>query len=162
MAQPALFMAGLAAVELLRSRDPQLVAAAEAGGSSSSAGGSGSSTGGCVCAGLSLGEYTALVFAGALTFEEGLRVGGGVVWNKGRPQYASQLTTFVFTDWSFTCMSVLQGVTAVRGVHTSAHVSTHPRTAAIPCGGYCRWSRRVARPWRRRRPRAPARGRTAC
>ncbi|PNW86481.1 hypothetical protein CHLRE_02g088250v5 [Chlamydomonas reinhardtii] len=74
VAQPALFMAGLAAVELLRSRDPQLVAAAEAGGSSSSAGGSGSSTGGCVCAGLSLGEYTALVFAGALTFEEGLRV----------------------------------------------------------------------------------------
>ncbi|KXZ47596.1 hypothetical protein GPECTOR_34g755 [Gonium pectorale] len=56
VAQPALFVAGLAAVELLRQRDPRVV--------DSCAG----------CAGLSLGEYTALVFAGALSFEEGLRV----------------------------------------------------------------------------------------
>lgn len=56
VAQPALFVAGLAAVELLRARDPAAVD-------------------GCVAAaGLSLGEYTALVFAGALGFEEGLRV----------------------------------------------------------------------------------------
>ncbi len=57
VAQPALFVAGLAAVEMLRARDPAAVD-------------------GCVAAaGLSLGEYTALVFAGALGFEEGLRVG---------------------------------------------------------------------------------------
>ena len=31
---------------------------------------------GCsACAGLSLGEYAALVFAGALSFEDGLKVG---------------------------------------------------------------------------------------
>lgn len=28
------------------------------------------------CAGLSLGEYAALVFAGAMSFEDGLKVGG--------------------------------------------------------------------------------------
>ncbi|GLC48733.1 hypothetical protein PLESTB_000131000 [Pleodorina starrii] len=56
VAQPALFVAGLAAVELLRQRDPRVVESCGA------------------CAGLSLGEYTALVFAGAMSFEEGLRV----------------------------------------------------------------------------------------
>lgn len=54
--QPALFVAGLAAVERLRSTDPSAVQAC-------------SST-----AGLSLGEYTALVFAGAMSFEDGLSV----------------------------------------------------------------------------------------
>jgi len=56
ISQPALFVAGLAAVEKLRSEDPAAVEACEG------------------AAGLSLGEYTALVFAGAMTFEEGLRV----------------------------------------------------------------------------------------
>ncbi|PNH05234.1 Malonyl-CoA-acyl carrier protein transacylase, mitochondrial [Tetrabaena socialis] len=55
VAQPALFVAGLAAVEVLRQREPGLVDACSA------------------AAGLSLGEYTALVFAGAMSFEEGLR-----------------------------------------------------------------------------------------
>jgi hypothetical protein len=56
-AQPALFVAGLAAVEALRKDSAATVA-------------------GCsVTAGLSLGEYTALVFAGALSFEDGLKVG---------------------------------------------------------------------------------------
>ncbi|KAL4449353.1 hypothetical protein ABPG77_006997 [Micractinium sp. CCAP 211/92] len=54
--QPALFVAGLAAVERLRAQNPAAV-------------------GGCsACAGLSLGEYTALVFAGAMSFEDGLKV----------------------------------------------------------------------------------------
>ncbi|MBX9656181.1 ACP S-malonyltransferase [bacterium] len=56
ISQPALFVAGLAAVEKLRSEDPAAVEACEG------------------AAGLSLGEYTALVFAGAMSFEEGLRV----------------------------------------------------------------------------------------
>jgi [acyl-carrier-protein] S-malonyltransferase len=56
VSQPALFVAGLAAVEKLRSEDPQLVSSCGA------------------AAGLSLGEYTALVFAGAMSFEAGLRV----------------------------------------------------------------------------------------
>lgn len=54
--QPALFVAGLAAVERLRAEDPSLVSTISA------------------TAGLSLGEYTALVFAGAISFEDGLKV----------------------------------------------------------------------------------------
>lgn len=54
--QPALFVGGCAAVELLRRDDPQAVMGAS-----------------CT-AGLSLGEYTALVFAGVLSFEDALKV----------------------------------------------------------------------------------------
>jgi [acyl-carrier-protein] S-malonyltransferase len=56
VSQPALFVAGLAALEGLRATDP----AAEANVTAT--------------AGLSLGEYTALVFAGALNFADGLRL----------------------------------------------------------------------------------------
>jgi [acyl-carrier-protein] S-malonyltransferase len=56
VSQPALYVAGLAAVEKLRSEDPDAVEKC-----------------GFAC-GLSLGEYTALVFAGAMSFEDGLRV----------------------------------------------------------------------------------------
>lgn len=54
--QPALFIAGLAAVERLKSEQPDAVRNCSA------------------AAGLSLGEYTALVFAGAMTFEDGIKV----------------------------------------------------------------------------------------
>lgn len=54
--QPALFVGSLAALEMLKEVKPELVASAT------------------MTAGLSLGEYTALVFAGALSFEDGLRV----------------------------------------------------------------------------------------
>lgn len=56
VSQPALFVAGLAAVEKLRLDDPDVPDLCE------------------VAAGLSLGEYTALVFAGALSFEDGLKI----------------------------------------------------------------------------------------
>jgi [acyl-carrier-protein] S-malonyltransferase len=56
VSQPAIFVASLAALESLRERDPAVVAGCSA------------------AAGLSLGEYTALVFAGALSFRDGLRV----------------------------------------------------------------------------------------
>src|SRR5438105_4653909 len=56
VSQPAIFVASLAALESLRASDP----AAETT---------------CVAtAGLSLGEYTALVFAGALSFADGVRL----------------------------------------------------------------------------------------
>src|SRR5947209_15961821 len=56
VSQPALFVAALAALESLGASDPDARAQ-------------------CVAAaGLSLGEYTALVFAGALSFQDGLRV----------------------------------------------------------------------------------------
>ena len=55
-AQPALFVAGMAAVEKLKAEDPGLVGRVS-----------------CT-AGLSLGEYTALVFAGVLSFRDALKV----------------------------------------------------------------------------------------
>ena len=54
--QPALFVASLAALEKLRADTPEIVLGCE------------------MAAGLSLGEYTALVFSGAMSFEDGLRV----------------------------------------------------------------------------------------
>lgn len=54
--QPALFVAGLAAVEKIRAENPSLVDSVAA------------------TAGLSLGEYTALVFSGAISFEDGISV----------------------------------------------------------------------------------------
>ncbi len=54
--QPALFVASLAALEKLRADLPDIVLGCE------------------MAAGLSLGEYTALVFAGAMSFEDGLKV----------------------------------------------------------------------------------------
>lgn len=52
--QPALFVTSLAALEALRSESPDVVLSCEA------------------AAGLSLGEYTAMVFAGVMRFEDGL------------------------------------------------------------------------------------------
>jgi len=54
--QPALFVTSLAAVEALRHESPDVPLACEG------------------AAGLSLGEYTALVFAGAMDFEDGLQL----------------------------------------------------------------------------------------
>ncbi|MBX3426717.1 MAG: ACP S-malonyltransferase [Pirellulales bacterium] len=54
--QPALYVCSLAALEKLRGENPALV------------------DGAAIAAGLSLGEYTALAFAGALDFESGLRL----------------------------------------------------------------------------------------
>jgi [acyl-carrier-protein] S-malonyltransferase len=56
ISQPALFVTSLAALEWLRASDRATVDACAA------------------AAGLSLGEYTALVFAGALSFRDGLKV----------------------------------------------------------------------------------------
>lgn len=54
ISQPAIFVTSLAALQSLRAEAPEIVLACEA------------------AAGLSLGEYTALVFAGALSFEDGV------------------------------------------------------------------------------------------
>jgi [acyl-carrier-protein] S-malonyltransferase len=56
ISQPAIFVSSLAALELLRGSEPDAFTQCEAS------------------AGLSLGEYTALVFAGALSFRDGLTV----------------------------------------------------------------------------------------
>jgi len=54
ISQPAIFVTSLAAVEALRAQSPELVDRCQA------------------AAGLSLGEYTAMVFAGVMDFEDGL------------------------------------------------------------------------------------------
>ena len=56
ISQPALFVTSLVAIELLRKNAPDAVLACEA------------------TAGLSLGEYPALVFAGAMEFDDALRL----------------------------------------------------------------------------------------
>ncbi|MCC7419346.1 MAG: ACP S-malonyltransferase [Planctomycetaceae bacterium] len=56
ISQPAIFVSSLAALEMLRSDSPDVVLGCQ------------------MAAGLSLGEYTALVFTGAMTFEDGLQV----------------------------------------------------------------------------------------
>lgn len=56
VSQPALYVTSLAALESLKESEPEAVEECRA------------------TAGLSLGEYTALVFAGAMTFEDGLQV----------------------------------------------------------------------------------------
>jgi [acyl-carrier-protein] S-malonyltransferase len=71
VSQPAIFVASLAALEGLKETDPGVVE--ECAGA----------------AGLSLGEYTALVFAGALDFETGLRI----VRLRGQAMQAAALAT---------------------------------------------------------------------
>jgi len=71
VSQPAIFVTSLAALEKLREESPDVVLSCE------------------MTAGLSLGEYTALVFAGAMTFEDGLRL---VQRRGGAMQEASDAT----------------------------------------------------------------------
>jgi [acyl-carrier-protein] S-malonyltransferase len=56
VSQPAIYVASLAALEKLKEERPEVVDCCN------------------VAAGLSLGEYTALAFAGAMTFEDGLKL----------------------------------------------------------------------------------------
>jgi [acyl-carrier-protein] S-malonyltransferase len=56
ISQPAIFVTSLAALEMLRANSPDVLLSCE------------------MAAGLSLGEYTALVFSGVMSFEDGLRV----------------------------------------------------------------------------------------
>lgn len=71
VSQPAIFVASLAALESLKATNPDAVAACQG------------------AAGLSLGEYTALTFAGALDFESGLEV----VRRRGQAMQASSKAT---------------------------------------------------------------------
>jgi [acyl-carrier-protein] S-malonyltransferase len=71
VSQPALYVASLAALESLKQKDPAAVEACAG------------------TAGLSLGEYTALTFAGTLDFVDGLRV----VQQRGRAMQAASEKT---------------------------------------------------------------------
>ena len=56
ISQPALFVCSFAALEILKAEQPEVVEQCS------------------MAAGLSLGEYTALTFAGAISFEDGLKL----------------------------------------------------------------------------------------
>ena len=71
VSQPAIFVASLAALEDLKAKQPDVITACAG------------------AAGLSLGEYTALVFAGALDFETGLRI----VRRRGAAMQAAAVAT---------------------------------------------------------------------
>ncbi|WP_422926840.1 ACP S-malonyltransferase [Singulisphaera sp. PoT] len=71
VSQPAIFVASLAALESLKATEPAIVESCEG------------------AAGLSLGEYTALVFAGALDFETGLKI----VRRRGEVMQSAALAT---------------------------------------------------------------------
>ena len=71
VSQPALFVASLSALESLKQTNPEVVANCRG------------------AAGLSLGEYTALTFAGALDFEAGLEV----VRRRGQAMQAASLAS---------------------------------------------------------------------
>jgi [acyl-carrier-protein] S-malonyltransferase len=71
VSQPAIFVASLAALEGLKLSNPEVVSACQG------------------AAGLSLGEYTALVFAGVMDFEAGLQV----VRRRGQAMQAAALAT---------------------------------------------------------------------
>jgi [acyl-carrier-protein] S-malonyltransferase len=71
VSQPAIFLASLAALEGLKVSQPEMVAACQG------------------AAGLSLGEYTALVCAGAMDFEAGLKV----VRHRGQLMQAAAVAT---------------------------------------------------------------------
>jgi [acyl-carrier-protein] S-malonyltransferase len=71
VSQPAIYVASLAALESLKATKPELVAECQG------------------AAGLSLGEYTALVFAGSMDFESGLKV----VRQRGQAMQAAALAT---------------------------------------------------------------------
>ena len=71
VSQPAIYVASLAALEDLKQREPELVASAAG------------------AAGLSLGEYSALGFAGSLDFDDGLRV----VRRRGEAMQAAAVAT---------------------------------------------------------------------
>lgn len=71
ISQPAIFVTSLAALEGLKAESPEIVAGCE------------------LAAGLSLGEYTALVFAGVMSFADGLRV----VQRRGQAMQAASEAT---------------------------------------------------------------------
>lgn len=71
ISQPALYVSSFACLELVKAEKPELLDRCR------------------FAAGLSLGEYTALAFAGAMTFEDGLRV----VRRRGQAMQAAADTT---------------------------------------------------------------------
>jgi [acyl-carrier-protein] S-malonyltransferase len=108
VSQPAIFVASLAALAALRAGEPEAVAGCEA------------------AAGLSLGEYTALVFADALSFRDGLRL----VQRRGEAMQAA-------ADVAPGAMVSILGpdLAAVEGLCAAARALGRVRVANMLCPG---------------------------
>ena len=98
ISQPAIFLASLAALESLKATRPELLESIQG------------------AAGLSLGEYTALVFSGAMDFETGLRV----VRERGRVMQAAAVA-------SPSGMTSLLGLDEAKVDHVIEQVAPHGR-----------------------------------
>ncbi len=102
--QPALFVASLAALEKLRTDRPDVVLGCE------------------MAAGLSLGEYTALVFSGAMSFEDGLKV----VQRRGQAmQAASDATPSGMVSILFMDRDKVQEVCDAAAAHGSIQIANY-------------------------------------
>lgn len=83
-AQPALFVSSMAAVELFKQTEAKTV-----------------STASCT-AGLSLGEYTALVFAGVMSFKDALKVSQALLHSLSLARARSPLSSIGSGPKAFT------------------------------------------------------------
>lgn len=102
--QPALFVCSLAALEKLRADSPDVVLGCE------------------MSAGLSLGEYTALVFSGAMSFEDGLKV----VQRRGQAmQAAADATPSGMVSILLMDRDQVQGVCDEASAHGSIQIANY-------------------------------------
>src|SRR6185437_8875396 len=108
VSQPAIFVASLAALEELKAAQPRLLDDVTA------------------AAGLSLGEYTALVFTGAMTFTDGLKVvkARGEAMQQAAEATPSAMTALIGSD-----------IPAVEGVVSAARSAGHIEIANFLCPG---------------------------
>ena len=124
VSQPAIYVASLAALEHLKQTEPEAVADCVA------------------CAGLSLGEYTALTFAGALTFADGLRLvqKRGEAMQAAADARAGGMVSILLLEQPRVEEIVQAASSEGAGAHRNLPLSGEP-------GGFRR-GRRPARKWR--------------
>ena len=132
VSQPAILVTSLAALEVLKARDPGLVSRAS------------------ITAGLSLGEYTALVFAGAIDFDSAVRLVD--IRGRAMQECAGQRGADGATAG---------GMVAVLGMERDRLASLCNECRGsdvleVPATSWCRGPRRPAAAWKRP-PRPPAR-----
>lgn len=130
ISQPALYVSSLASLELVKDRQPELLEQCQ------------------IAAGLSLGEYTALAFAGALSFEDGLRVvkARGEAMQAAAEATPSGMVSILLLDEKKSPACANRSVMPVccRSPTTSARaISSSPATKQ-PARKWFRWPRKTA------------------
>lgn len=123
ISQPALFVTSLAALEWLRKERPQVVLACER------------------TAGLSLGEYTALVFAGVMKFEDAL----AVVQRRGEAmQEAADRTPSGMVSLLLLARDVVEGICREVADEGELQIANHLCPGNIVVSGHNRACERAA------------------